>query len=91
MLNEMQKNKFDNKAKAEIIKLLQELHISLLTDNNIGILQNELDLRVCELVNQKESGNKINENLLDIFDLLTDIVLDNQDDLKFLNSLFLNK
>lgn len=88
MLNEMQKNKFDDKAKAEIIKLLQELHISLLTDDNIEILQNELDLRVCKLVNQKENGNKINENLLDIFDLLTDIVLDNQDNLQFLNNLF---
>lgn len=91
MLNEMQKNKFDDNAKAEMVKLLQKLHISLLTDDNIGMLQNELDLRVCELVNQKENGNEINENLLDIFDLLTDIVLDNQDDLKFLNNLFLSK
>lgn len=87
----MQKNKFDDNAKAEMVKLLQKLHISLLTDDNIGMLQNELDLRVCELVNQKENGNEINENLLDIFDLLTDIVLDNQDDLKFLNNLFLSK
>lgn len=39
----------------------------------------------------KESENlPIDEELLEIYDLLTDIILDNENDLDFLNELFFN-
>jgi hypothetical protein len=42
------------------------------------------------LVNAQEDGESIDEELLKIYDLLTDIVLDNEEDLDFLNQLFFN-
>ena len=37
---------------------------------------------------QECEDQKIDEDLLDIYDLLTDIVLDNEDNIDFLNKLF---
>lgn len=88
MLNETQKNNFTPRAKAEAKKLLQSLSISNLTDNNIGELQDLLDIKVSGLVSTKENGNAIDEELLEIYDLLTDIVLDNEENLELLNNLF---
>lgn len=88
MLSEIQKNKFTVRAKDEAKKILQELDILELDDDNIGELQNELVSRVSGLVSVKEDGNKIDEELLEIYDLLTDIVWDNEEDLPFLNKLF---
>ena len=42
------------------------------------------------MVNSQEAGENIDEELLQIYDLLTDIVLDNEEDLEFLNKLFFN-
>ena len=89
MLSEVQKNKFTKRAKDEAQKLLRNLNIEKLTENNIGDLQYDLDAKVCGLVSQKECENQKNdEELLDIYDLLTDIVLDNEENLDFLNELF---
>lgn len=91
MLSEIQKSKFSAKAKEEARKLLQALNIEKLTDENIGELQSELDLTVASLVTQKEIENRsIDEELLDIYDLLIDVLLDNEEDLDFLNTLFFN-
>lgn len=46
------------------------------------------DFKVSSLVNAQEDGEMIYEELLDIYDLLTDIVLDNETDSPFLNQLF---
>lgn len=89
MLNESQKGKFTARAKEEAKKLLQELNISALTDDSIGTLQNELVARVSGLVSADEDGKAIDKELLEIYDLLTDIVWDNEEDLNFLNELFL--
>lgn len=89
MLNESQKGKFTARAKEEAKKLLQELNISALTDDSIGALQNELVARVSGLVSADEDGKAIDKELLEIYDLLTDIVWDNEEDLNFLNELFL--
>ena len=69
---------------------MAELKISELTNENIGLLQNELNLCVASLVFAKEDGETIDGNLLEAYDMLTDIVLDNEEDLQFLNKLFFN-
>ena len=89
MLNENQKSKFNERAKKEAKKLLRELNISELTDSSIGTLQNELVARVSGLVSADEGGQAIDKELLEIYDLLTDIVWDNEENLAFLNDLFL--
>ncbi len=89
MLSEIQKNKFTARAKTEAKKLLQELNIIRLDEANIGDLQSALDVKVAGLVTMQEcEDQKIDEDLLDIYDLLTDIVLDNEDNIDFLNKLF---
>ena len=90
MLNEKQQNKFTARAKEVVQKLLKKLNIVKLDDNSIGDLQEELDFLVASLVNAQEDVETIDEELLEIYDLLTDIVLDNEEDLDFLNQLFFN-
>lgn len=88
MLNEIQKNKFTARAKEIAQSLLKELNIAKFDDNAVCDLQSELDLRVSSLVSAQEDGEKIDRELLEIYDLLTDIVLDNEDDPDLLNRLF---
>ena len=91
MLNEIQKNKFTIRAKNEAKKMLNELGITNLNDNNIGDFETALDVNVSGLVTLQEcQGQNIDVELLKIYDLLTDIILDNEDDFDFLNSLFFN-
>lgn len=89
MLSDIQRNRFTLKAKEVIKQLLNELGISELTDDNIGILQNELVSRVSGLVSVKEEKD-IDTELLKLYDLFTDIIWDNEEDLNFLNNLFFN-
>lgn len=89
MLSEIQKNKFNERAKEEAKRLLGELGIVRLSDDNIGTFQRTLDVYVSGLVSLQECENKkIDEELLGIYDLLADIVLDNEENLDFLNQLF---
>lgn len=88
MLNDKQQNKFTARAKEVAQKLLKKLNIAKLDENSICDLQEELDFLVASLVNTQEAGGKIDDELLEIYDLLTDIVLDNEDDIDFLNQLF---
>ena len=88
MLSETQKKQFTQRAKDEAKMILEELSIVSLNDDNICDLQEKLDLRVSSLVSRQEDGEKIDEELLEIYDLLIDIVLVNEEDLDFLNSLF---
>lgn len=88
MLNEIQKNKFTTRVKEVVQELLKKLNIVELDDNSICELQEELDFLVASLVNTQEAGKIIDEELLEIYDLLVDIVLDNEEDLDFLNQLF---
>lgn len=91
MLSEIQKNKFTARAKNEVQALLKNLNIESLTDNNIGKLQDTLTAKVSGLVTKQEcESQRIDEELLEIYDLLTDIILDNEEDLDFLNQLFFN-
>ena len=90
MLSEIQKNKYSARAKQVAQELLKKLDILKLDDDSICDFQEELDFRVASLVNAEEDGESIDEELLQIYDLLTDIVLDNEDDLDFLNQLFFN-
>lgn len=88
MLNDKQQNKFTARAKEVVQKILKKLNIVKLDDNSICDLQEELDFLVASLVNAQEAGKIIDEELLGIYDLLTDIVLENEDDIGFLNQLF---
>lgn len=90
MLNEIQKNKFTARAKDEVNKVLKRLNIVNLTDNTVCDLQEELDFLVSSSVNAQEDGEAVDEELLKIYDLLVEIVLDNEEDLDFLNQLFFN-
>lgn len=92
MLDKEYQEAFTPRAKAEANKLLKELGITVIDEDNICDLQELLDTRVVGLVNQQESGEPIDEELLDIYDLLTDIVIeydnDKEENYKFLNQLF---
>lgn len=89
MLSEIQKNKFTARVKSEAKKLLLESKIEkFLSLNDSGRFIEILDFEVASLVNAQEDGETIDEELLKIYDLLTDIVLDNEEDLEFLNQLF---
>ena len=90
MLSVIQKNKFNQRAKETAREVLKELKIEHLSDDNIGALQEKLDLSVASLVSMGEDGERIDKELLSIYDLLVDIVLDNEEDLDFLNELFFN-
>ena len=90
MLSEIQNNNFTQRTKNEASKLLKRLNISQLTDDTVCKLQEELDFLVSSLVNAHEDGEVIDKELLKIYDLLVDIVLDNEEDLNFLNQLFFN-
>ena len=91
MLSEIQKNKFTARAKEEARKLLLESKIEkFISFDDSGRFIEILDFEVASLVNSQEAGEKIDEELLEIYDLLTDIVLDNEEDLDFLNQLFFN-
>lgn len=90
MLNEIQQNKFTTKAKEIAQGLLKKLNIAKLDDDSICNLQDELDFLVASLVNTQEAGKTIDKELLEIYDLLIDIILDNEEDLDFLNKLFFN-
>ncbi len=89
MLSEIQKNKFTTRAKEEAKKLLLESKIEkFLSLDDSGRMIEILDFKVASLVNAQEDGEPIDEELLEIYDLLTDIVLENEDNLDFLNQLF---
>ncbi len=91
MLSEIQKNKFTTRAQQEARKLLLELNIENLNNDNICNLQSQLDVLVSGLVSLKECEHQnVDEELLEIYDLLTDIVLDNEENLDFLNQIFFN-
>ena len=89
MLSEIQKNKFTTRAKEEAKRLLFESKIEkFLSLDDSGRFIEILDFQVSSLVNAQEDGETIDQELLDIYDLLTDIVIDNETDLPFLNQLF---
>ncbi len=91
MLSEIQKNKFTTRAQQEARKVLLELKIENLNNDNICNLQSQLDVLVSGLVSLKECEHQnVDEELLEIYDLLTDIVLDNEENLDFLNQIFFN-
>ena len=78
-----------NVIKEEAKKLFEELKIEKLDDNAIGKIQDTLIVRVSGLVTMQECENlEIDKELLEIYDLLTDIIYDNEYDLDFLNKLF---
>lgn len=79
----------DSRAIYEIRRLLDILKINKLNENNICDLEDLLDSKVVELANAKDSYNEIIDNeLLRIYDLLTDIIMENEDNIDFLNKLF---
>ena len=92
MLSDKLKERFTPRAKEEAKKLLKELNISKLNDNNLYEVELELDSRVSSLVDDDEYYHlPIDRELLEIYDTLTDIILDNEEDFDFLNNLFLDK
>lgn len=88
MLSELQKNKYNKRAQKETKKLLNKLNIAKLTNDTLCNLQEELYLLVASLVNAQEDGETIDDELLAIYDLLIDIIYDNEENLDFLNNLF---
>ena len=88
MLSEIQKSKFTPKAKEVAQALLKELRITKFDDDAICAFQEKLDLKVAALVSMQEEGELIDDKLLETYDLLVDIILDNEENLDFLNLLF---
>lgn len=74
MLSEIQENNFTAKAKEEeAFKLMKKLNIVEFTDDTVCLLQGELDSLVASLVNAREDGETIDEELLKIYDLAKSI------------------
>lgn len=90
MLDDKKQTKLTAKEKEFARDLLRELEIVELNDDNIGKLQNALDVNISALVSAKEDGEAVDNELIKIYDLITDIVLDNEEDFDFLNRLFFN-
>ena len=84
------KDRLTQRGRAVAQKLLCELNITVFDEDSICALQNELDIRVASLVSAQEDGESIDLELLEIYDLITDILLDNEDDPELLNKLFLD-
>ncbi len=90
MLDDNKQTKLTAKEQEVARDLLRELKIEELNDDNIGKLQNALDVNVSALVSAKEDGETVDNELIKIYDSITDIVLDNEEDFDFLNRLFFN-
>lgn len=83
------KNNLTLRAKEEAKKILQELKIEKFSSTeDVGIFIERLDCEVAGLVSLKEEKVAIDDELLKTYDLLTDIAIDNESDLQFLNRLF---
>lgn len=66
------------------------MNITKLTDDNLYEVETELDSRVSGLVTMDESEHQsIDRELLEIYDTLTDIIMAHEDEIDFLNKLFL--
>ncbi len=90
MLSESLKSRFTPRAKEEAKKLLSEMKIAELNDDNLYEVEVELDTRVSGLVTMNECEHQpIDHELLDIYDTLTDIILEHEEEINFLNKLFL--
>ena len=90
MLCKSPESKFTPRAKEEAKKLLAEMNITELNDNNLYEVEAELDARVSGLVTMDECEHlPIDRELLEIYDTLTDIILEHEDEIDFLNKLFL--
>ncbi len=90
MLNKSPESKFTPRAKEEAKKLLAEMNITELNDDNLYEVEVELDTRVSGLVTMDESEHRpIDHELLEIYDTLTDIILEHEEEIDFLNKLFL--
>lgn len=90
MLSERLKSRFTPRAKEEAKKLLAEMNITKLNDDNLYDVEVELDTRVSALVTTDECEHQpIDHELLEIYDTLTDIILDHEEEIDFLNELFL--
>lgn len=93
MLDKKYQEKFTPRAKAEANKLLQELGITTIDEDNIGEFLDILMLRISGLVTLDEDEHQpIDRELLAIYDLLMDIVVDydngEESDYEFFNKLF---
>ena len=90
MLSENLQIRFTPRAKEEAKKLLAEMNITELNDGNLYEVEVELDTRVSGLVTMDECEHlPIDHELLEIYDTLTDIILAHEDEIDFLNKLFL--
>ena len=75
MLSASQEKRFSIKAKEAAKNLLEQLGITEISEDNIGVLQRELDSCVSALVTMQECEDQaIDVELLKIYDLLSDIV-----------------
>lgn len=97
MLDKEYQEKFTPRVKQEANKLLQELGIERFSsessdgksDTSSGTLLELLDSKICGLVTLDEVEHQsIDRELLAIYDLLSDIISDNETDIEFLNQLF---
>jgi len=71
------KNKFNERAKEEALKILRFLGIDKFEEDTGDFIE-ELDCIMASLVNEQKDGEAIDDELLEIYDLLTEIVLDNE-------------
>ncbi len=90
MLSKSLESKFTPRAKEEAKKLFAEMNITELNDDNLYAVEVELDTRISGLVTMDECEHKpIDHELLKIYDTLSDIILEHEEEIDFLNKLFL--
>lgn len=88
-MSEVQNYNLSPRAKQEAKKVLNEIGIDRFkTFDDIGEFIDELGCRVSGLVTAKEcNGEQIDQELLDIYDLLTGIAFDYEEDIDYMNKL----
>lgn len=91
MLNKRQKELFNDKARYELQKILKELGIVVFNEETTNLLQETIESKIISMSYYETEKKQIDEELLKIYDIINDIILDNETNYEFLNKLIFDK
>lgn len=91
MLNKRQKELFNDKARYELQKILKELGIVVFNEETTNLLQETIESKIISMSYDETEKKQIDEELLKIYDIINDIILDNETNYEFLNKLIFDK
>ena len=89
MLSKILEKRFNERAKLETKALLTKLNISYFDEKSLSHFFKEVELLVNSLVMDETEGKEIDNELLSIYNTIIDIILDNEENIDFLNKIFI--